>query len=267
MIFSEEPIVREVTADGVVTVKFSKNALKVYRDNTQIGTVAIPRLSVDNLRDYIYYNRNSDMIRMFVNEAQTRLVGGLLNRLYGGLVIPQAAEVPPFTPAWLYAKYVFHWISKRYEVDADEEDAAVPCYVPDEEDDFSNDPQTPTVTFERRDVQDRADAPNGQFYFLTWEGDEKCRLVTTKDLLCTQKPLVIGEIPILDIDETYQIRFLKSERRKAVRQLFADPENNAIVENLYFLHNLLLPYIFYNYDERRSFLLGNEAARLFGLGG
>jgi len=251
MIFSEEPIVREVTAAGVTTVKFSKNALRYFVNGRLLGTVAIPRLSVENLRDYVYYNRNRDMIRMFVDEVQTKLAGQFLNRLAGGMVVPQA-ETPPYTPAWLYSKYVYHWISKRYEQEPDEEDASVPCYIPDEEDDFSNDPQAPSVPFPRRDIQDRADAPDGQFYFLTWEGDEFCRLVLTKDLLCSQKPQVVGEIPIVEIDEEYLIRFLKSERRKAVRQLLAFPEDRVVVENLYFLHNLLLPYIYYNYDERRA---------------
>lgn len=247
MIFAEEPIIREVTANGVTTVKFSKNFLKIYRGDVYIGRIQIPRINADNLRDYLYYNRNRGMIEMFNNEAQTNVIGQLVNELFGGFVVPQnQIQTGIYTSRWLYAKYVYHWLSKHYEPDHSS-DHGVPCYIPDEEDDYSNDPQAATeVVFPRKNIQDRADAPDGQFYFLSWEGDKKAKLVVTRDLLCGQKPVVVGEIPILKIDEEYQIRFLKSERRKATRQILADNTNVEAIQNLYFLHNLLLPYVFYN---------------------
>lgn len=255
MIFTEEPIVRQMTANGLATVKISKNALKLYVGDQLLGRLAIPRLSADNLRDYIFYNRNRGMIDMFVNEAQTSLIAQLVNDLYAvnGFVVPQAqAQGGNYTPQWLYAKYVYHWLSKYYEDDY--EPQAVPCYIPDEEDDFSNEPEPPPVNYARKNIQDRADAPDGQFYFLTWEGDKKCRLVVTRDLLCIQKPIVVGEIPILDIDEEYIIRFLKSERRKAIRTLMTEDSQDAL-ENLYYLHNLLLPFIFYTQETDENLLL------------
>jgi hypothetical protein len=246
MIFAEEPIIREVTPNGVRTVKFSRNFLKVYQGDVLVGRVQIPRLNAENIRDYILYNRNRGMIEMFTNEAQTNVIGQLVSELYGGFVIPQNQEQRGvYTPRWLYAKYVYHWLSKHYEPDHPS-DHGVPCYIPDSEDDFSNDLQAAnTVEFPRTNIQDRADAPEGQFYFLSWERDY-CKLVVTRDLLCGEKPTVVGQIPILEIDEEYQIRFLKSERRKAVRQILSNTNDVAALQNLYFLHNLLLPFIFYS---------------------
>jgi hypothetical protein len=267
---SEEPFIREQTQNGIQTVKFSRNAMKVFLGDVFITRIEIPRLNADNLRDYLIQNRNRGMIEMFRNEAQTNIISQLVADIVGGgLVIPQNPEQRGvYSPRWIYAKYVFHWISKHYEP-GHSIDHGVPCHIPDEEDDYSRDAQAATtIEYPRRNLLDRAEGPDGQFYFLSWEGDKRAKLVVTRDLLCGEKPAVVGEIPILKIEEEFQIKFLKSERRKAARELLRNPGNNDALQNLYFLHNLLLPFVFYNEfvghentEEYLRYLLGLE---LFG---
>jgi len=246
MIFAEEPIVRYEGVNGIETVKISKNALRVYRNDQLYRTMPIRRFNAGGLRDFILLNRNIGMITMLLSESQATLITQLVNELYGwpGVVVqPNAA----FSPEWLYAKYVYHWLSKYYEGDVTPK--GVPCYTPDAEDDYSDDPASPLETLPTlRLLQDRADAPKGQFYYLTWEGDEMCRLLMTKDLLCNKKPEVVGEIPIFDITEEFIVRFLKSERRKALRQVLANP-NEDDWELFCYFHNLLIPFIFYTQNE------------------
>jgi hypothetical protein len=247
MIFAEEPIIRAETQNGIQTVKFSRNAMKVFLGDVFVQRIEIPRLNAENLRDYLIQNRNRGMIEMFRNEAQTSIISQLVADMIGGYIIQQNPEQRGvYSPRWIYAKYVFHWLLKHYLPDHPP-DHGVPCYIPDEEDDYSRDAQAATtINYPRRNLLDRAEGPDNQFYFLSWEGDKRAKLVVTRDLLCGEKPAIVGEIPIVGIEEEFQIKFLKSERRKAARALLANPGNQEALQNLYFLHNLLLPFIFYN---------------------
>ena len=242
MIFIEEPIVKVESPNGIASVKFTRNALKIFYGDVFVTRVEIPRLNAENLREFIISNRNRGMIEMFRNEAQTNLIAQFAAELSGYQIQIPGGE---YSPRWLYSKYVFHWLLEHYEPDHPP-DHGVGCYIPDEEDDFSTDPQAATnITYPKRNLFDRAEGQEGEFYFLIWEG-KICKLVVTRDLLCGEKPATVGQIPILEIDEEFQIRWLKSERRKAAKELIVNPGNNEALQNLYYLHNLLLPYIYYN---------------------